>query len=575
MHARDIVHRRRVVGLVFAVLLVSPTLVTAGPSAAAPPPSLFDTPAVVGGPASSARHGAQRRATVRQRPVTARRGLLTRPDESSALGVGDRLHLNLFDDAGFSVTVNDVTRHSGRGHTWSGTLDGVDLGYAVLAAHDGALVGHVSLPGAVYRIGYAPDGTQVVEEIDQAALPPEGHDVVPSLPAVAEDPPAGAEFPGVAAEGTIPIDVMVLYTAAARAAAGGTAAMRAEVNLAVATTNQAYQNNNLAQRLRLVFAGEVSITESDFSSELDGLQVNPTVDWLRNVSRADLVSLITDHGPSSPYCGIAYRIRTNSTAYAPYGFSVVERVCASSNLTFAHELGHNMGAHHDAYVAGPATTVFPYSYGYVDPVGKFRTIMAYPDLCLDSGFFCNKIPFFSTPGTTQNGRPIGTASTADNARTLSQTAATIAGFRQAATAPLTITTGVNKVSFAVGETLVASVGVSNPGIAVTADFYLGLLRPDGTATFFTDVVGTGASGFVAGNILSFATYRPIVAGVSLGAPVAADFPSFLSLQRTSSDQAGGFVWFLLAVTSGALRDGILAPNELLGASFSPFTFSSN
>jgi peptidyl-Asp metalloendopeptidase len=573
MHGREMVHGRRAVVLVLAASLVWSTLVTAGPSAAASLPSLFDTPAVAGGPATSARHGVQRRATVRQRQATAQRGLLTRPDGSSAVGVGDRLRLNLFDDASFSLTVADVAPYAGRGHTWSGTLDGVDLGYAVLAAHDGALVGHVIMPGAVYRIGYAPDGTQVVEEIDQAALPLEGHAVEPPAPAVGEDLPADGEVPGVAADAAVLIDVMVLYTAAARAAAGGTAAMQAEVNLAVAATNQAYQNNNLAQRLRLVFAGEASITEGDFNAELDWLQVNPTVDWLRNVSRADVVSLITDHGPSPALCGVGFRMRTNSTGFAPFGFSVVERVCASSNLTFAHELGHNMGAHHDAYVTGvPDNALFPYSHGYVDLVGKFRTIMAYPTLCSDAGLGCNKIPFFSTPGTTQSGRPIGTASTADNARTLSQTAATVANFRQAATAPLTITTGVNKATITVGETLVASVGVSNPGIAATADIYLGLLRPDGTTTFFTDVVATGTSGFVIGNILNFATYRPIAAGVPLGAPGAANFPTFLSLQRTSSDQAGGFVWFLLAVTSGALHDGILAPNELLGASFSPFSY---
>lgn len=572
MHGRDIVQRRRAVGLGFAASLVWLMLVTAGPSAAASLPSLFDTPAATGGPALSARHGVQRRATVRQRQATARRGLLTHPDGSPVVGVGDRLRLNLFDDASFSLTVADVTRYAGRGHTWSGTLDGVDLGYAVLADHDGALVGHVIMPEAVYRIGYAPDGTQVVEEIDQAALPPEGHAADPPVPAVAEELTAGGEVPEVAADAALPIDVMVLYTAAARAAAGGTAAMQAEVNLAVATTNQAYQNNNLAQRLRLAFAGEVSITEGDFNAELDWLQTNPTVDWLRNVSRADLVSLITDHGPSPALCGIGFRMRTNSIDFARFGFSVVERACASANLTFAHELGHNMGAHHDAYVAGLAPAVFPYSYGYVDLVGKFRTIMAYPDLCLDAGLVCNKIPFFSTPGTTQSGRPIGTAATADNARTLSQTAATVASFRQAATAPLTITTRVNKATFTVGETLVASVGVSNPGIAAMADVYLGLLRPDGTVLFFTDVVVTGTSGSVVGNILNFATYRPIAAGVSLGAPGAANFPSFLSLQRTSSDQTGGFVWFLLAVTSGALHDGILAPNELLGASFSPFSY---
>jgi len=62
--------------------------------------------------------------------------------------------------------------------------------------------------------------------------------------------------------------------------------------------------------------------------------------------------------------------------------------------------------------------------------------------------------------------------------------------------------------------------------------------------------------------------------VALESAFAASFPNFVSPQRTGSDQAGGFVLFLLVVTSGALLDGTLATNELLGASLAPFSFPS-
>jgi hypothetical protein len=557
-------------GLV-AVLLVS-LLASAGPSGAAPSvaPPLFDTPAAPGGPAPSARHGT-RRALVRERAVTARLGVLSRPDGSPALGVGQRVGLNLFPDASFSMTVTDVTRHLGGGRTWSGTLDGIDLGSAVLAVQDGALVGHVVMPGAVYRVGHAPDGTQVVEEIDQAALPPEAHPLAPGPPSAADDLKLGGE--DVAADSAAQIDVMVLYTAAARAAAGGTAAMQAQVNLAVASANLAYQHNDLVQRLRLVFSGEVSVTEqADFGDDLDALDENRMVAWLRNATRADLVSLITNHGPASPFCGIGFLMRANSTSFAPRAFSVVEQDCAVSNLTFVHELGHNMGAHHDAYVAVGESTIFPYSHGYVDLVGHFRTIMAYPDQCIDFGPFCTRIPFFSTPGQTHGGRVIGIAATADNERTLGQTANAVANFRRALTSPLTLTTGVTKSEFAVGETLVTSVRLTNPGMPGTADIYLGLLLPDGTAAFFTDVIVTPDGGYAFGDILQLDTYQPIATGVSLASPFDADFPTFVSYQRNGSEPGGGFAWFLLVVTSGALLDGVLATNELLGASLTPFTF---
>jgi hypothetical protein len=294
------------------------------------------------------------------------------------------------------------------------------------------------------------------------------------------------------------------------------------------------------------------------------------VAWLRNATRADLVTLITNHGPGSLFCGIGYLMLGNSTSFAPFGFSVVERSCAVSNLTFVHELGHNMGAHHDTYVAGDEETLFPYSHGYVDLVDHFRTIMAYNDQCEPS--FCTRLEFFSTPNQTHNGRVIGNAATADNERTLGQTANAVANFRQALTSPLTLTTGVNKVAFAVDETLVPSVRLINPGMPGTVDIYFGLLLPDGTAVFFTDVVVTPDGGYAFGNILQFDTYQPIATGVSLASPFDANFPAFVSYQRNGSEPSGGFASFLLVVTSGALLDSVLATSELLGASLTPFTF---
>ena len=198
--------------------------------------------------------------------------------------MGDRVALNLFGDVNVTMVVTDITSLPGAGRAWSGTLDGVDLGSAVLVVHDGALVGRVATPNAVYRIGYAPDGTPVVEEIDTAALPTEGPSIVPP-PSGADAMRLGGENLDAVGDTASQIDVMVLYTAAARAAAGGTAAIRAEAALAVATTNQAYANNNLVQRLRLVFTGEFALSEGSFNPDLiallAALRANPIVGWLR------------------------------------------------------------------------------------------------------------------------------------------------------------------------------------------------------------------------------------------------------------------------------------------------------
>jgi len=186
---------------------------------------------------------------------------------------------------------------------------------------------------------------------------------------------------------------------------------------------------------------------------------------------------------------------------------------------------------------------------------------------------CSRIPYFSTPGRTIGGRPIGSAATADNARTLAETANTIANFRPSVASPLPLTTAVNQTTFAVGETLVASVSVNHPGgSAGTADLYVGLLLPDGGAIFFTDVTNSPSRGYALGTITNVSSYRPIARGVSLAAPITASCPTFLSYPRRAGDPAGGLALFMLAVKSGALTAGTLTSDQLLAVSLAPFSF---
>lgn len=553
----------------FAVALLLSTLISAGELAAEPAdavPSLFAPPSVSGDVMPGGLPAPPGRAVVRWRRVSARLGLLIAADGSSRLTAGQRVRLTLFGDADFAATVAEVTDHVGGGRTWSATLDGIEHGYAILAIRDGAMVGSVVLPGGVYRIGYVADGTQVVEQIDSAALPDEVEPIpAPVIPTPLA--PADNQAPAVAADTASRIDVMVLYTAAARATAGGTAAMRAEVDLAIASANQAYANNGLVQRVRLVFAGEVSITESgDCTTDLVTVRQNPAVTLLRDMSRADLVSLITTH--PTP-CAIAFLMTTNSTAFAPFGFSVVDRIVASLALSFAHELGHNMAAHHDPFVAGPDPTLFPYSHGHVDLVARFRTVMAHNNQCAASGFICTRIQFFSTPDLTFVGRLIGDASISDNSRTLAQTANTVANLRQALTPPPTPLASVNQPAFVAGQTMIITGGLVNPGMPGAADVYAGVLLPDGTILFFTDLV-TPTSGIAVGSVADLASFRSIAVGVSLAAPFSVT--NFVSYSWSEGEPRGGFVFFVFVVKTGALVDGVLTSDKLLGAAMAPFSF---
>ena len=75
-----------------------------------------------------------------------------------------------------------------------------------------------------------------------------------------------ATEPTMAADGATVIDVMVVWTPAARAAAGGTSAIQSLVLSSVANANLAYANSQVNARLRLVHSAEVAFTEGAITS---------------------------------------------------------------------------------------------------------------------------------------------------------------------------------------------------------------------------------------------------------------------------------------------------------------------
>jgi hypothetical protein len=228
------------------------------------------------------------------------------------------------------------------------------------------------------------------------------------------------------------IDVLVVYTPYARSSAGGTDAMNALIDLAIVESNTAYANSLIDTQLRLVHKAVADYDElGTYSDHLDRLTepddgYMDEVHALRDLYRADMVSLLV---ADSGYCGIAWLIRNMVSPDAEaYAFSVVKYTCATGNYTFAHELGHNQGCHHDrANASGPG--LYDYSYGYQDPDELFRTVMAY-----DCPSGCPRIQYFSNPDVTYSGLPtgipVGEPEAAHNALTINNTAFTVANFRR-------------------------------------------------------------------------------------------------------------------------------------------------
>jgi peptidyl-Asp metalloendopeptidase len=120
-------------------------------------------------------------------------------------------------------------------------------------------------------------------------------------------------------------------------------------------------------------------------------------------------------------------------ASASGAFCIVSRVCATVYYSFAHEIGHLQGARHDRYVDNTDYSPYTYNHGRTYPTARWRTIMAYNNVCTAQGVSCTRINWWSNPGINCSGVATGISGGAgvgaDNHLCLNNTAYTVANFR--------------------------------------------------------------------------------------------------------------------------------------------------
>lgn len=360
------------------------------------------------------------------------------------------IHFSALRSAGeFSVQLGNTSLRARRASETKGILAErsgffTDVSKGSLRNAKGNLAGHFTLTRSIapdgsegvygifkkkngqgYILQYDIDGYKL-QEIDFAQEPPcpANHSINPHP---SELSASDAVFPGdIQASASTTVDVLVAYSAAARSAQGGTASMLALINTAISESNSAYENSGVNLTLRLVHTMEVSEAESgNFSTELSRLRIDgdgfyDSVHDARDLYGADVVVLIQNSGNA---CGIGYLLSLSSPN-AGYGFSVTARNCATGYYSFSHEIGHNMGLHHDPANAG-AGAAYSYSYGHrFGPTGnEYRTIMAYAP--------GTRVRHFSNPQVNYSGYATGVHNAADNTRTLNQTGKLVAAYRQA------------------------------------------------------------------------------------------------------------------------------------------------
>lgn len=98
-----------------------------------------------------------------------------------------------------------------------------------------------------------------------------------------------------------------------------------------------------------------------------------------------------------------------------------------SEHTFAHEMGHLLGADHNTENVTLDPPKFDYGHGYragMHIAPRWRTVMAQE--CQDT--VCDRENLWSSPLIHHNGQPAGTVGVHDNARVLRETKAIIAAF---------------------------------------------------------------------------------------------------------------------------------------------------
>ena len=338
-----------------------------------------------------------------------------------------QLHLNLFADADVQATVRRVREETGH-LAWSGTVDG-DGGHVLLSVRGDYVVGRILVDGRVYVVRPARGG-HVLYEVE-----PEGASDRDDAIAV-EAPEAPAVVEKASGDGAETFDVLVVWTTDAEVELGGAAEAAAYASGAVDLYADVLSNSGLPHTARLVHATGLAYTSGGISSDDLARLQNPSdgimdeVHAIRDAYGADFVVLIA--GQEQTQCGLGYLQAPIGDYFEAWAFSVASVRCGIDNLTIPHEIGHNMGVRHDPYV-DPATTPVLYAHGWIVPSNvpseRFRTVLAYDDVCLLNGYSCPRVPYYSDPDRLYQGRPMGSATTANATRHINEVAATLAAFR--------------------------------------------------------------------------------------------------------------------------------------------------
>ena len=309
------------------------------------------------------------------------------------------------------------------------------LNEVILVSHGDNVTGSINVNGQLYMIDPLGDGTHAIIKTDPSKIAEDENDTIEESSAHSTaDESSSDEHDHSEHENTqvmgdvntknapIQIRVMVATTNQLRARV---ADVPGRVAWAIADANNGFRNSKI--NIELVNAGIFNANYNELSTIAAMLSQSRNtsdpvfggpVHRFREENRADLVVTLVNQVRGSS-CGQAQFNANKSNAV-----SVTSETCLSGR-TFAHEIGHNLGAHHDPGNTNNST--YSYGHGYQQQTVRpyFATVMAYPTCKINA---CPRINYWSNPDVTYENIPMGTAARHDNARVLNQRAQTVANF---------------------------------------------------------------------------------------------------------------------------------------------------
>lgn len=316
-------------------------------------------------------------------------------------------------------------------------------------------------------------------------------------------PPNVVPLPAGTVNTVLPI--LVTYSPSFVQLWGGEQVARTRISNLLQVANLAYSNSGTGIQLRIVGWKLVNQADATPQVTLPALRMSSGaftgISTLKSSVGAVMVTFFSPFNSTTGAtntCGLAYIPAAGSQGLSAFQSQVPALAFSSLNdgqkgssycsaLSFAHELGHNLGAVHDK-PNSTNTGVFPYSYGK-GVAGSFGTIMSYT---------YPRVALFSSPllTCTSSGTPCGTDSE-NVVATFLQTKPYVAALGKSTAASVGIT----------GTNVIAGKLVLTDGSAYT-----------GSATLTPSVAGVACS--APGNGLYVCTVPTSVTSVTVSVSVS-------------------------------------------------------